>query len=767
MANTNIKRQITIELQLEGSKAAKAAAGHIEKYAKSVADSVPKSFSKADAAAKKHFANIEKYALNAAKSIEESFGKINYQSAADKFQKQWKSAIADVKSELKKMATDVKASASVGKAPRGTSGGSKAAAAAAEAKAPAGRVWKGGKFVETTDAEKVAEAERRAIEKLDKQRSQAMARQMAEQEKLAKQQERLAAKALKDQEALRKKEEAEANKRVSELARWEAAHEAANRKIVDSSKAALEGALLAGKGLVYLGLVAEEDMAKVAKTMIGIEAGVNVVKGGIAVWQGFADALKAAKAATLAQAAANEILAASQAGVSASAAGGGVAGAAGGAGAAAAGRAGGSALGGAAAGAAGGAATGGMAAAGKALWGLAAPVAKLAAVGVVATESVQLLGRSVGFTSPYFESVTGALISWRKAAADAAKSTEKLTKAEEAHQRRQERNRQREAEIAGKAAMRMSMADRYEADRRMIADSDPNLTALQRGQQSRAAAVAASERAEAEREAYQRRVEDQKKLGQAFSFADQAQQFEQESRAAEMRKAAEQEIYRALQQQLEMRKQLVEQSRAAAEQAKATLEAEKERTKDKVASFGRMSSGEQARLADIAKRHSAGEELSRADIDMLERSGFGGNIVRDYYSQKGQQAGGYDVLGQLGERDAEDDAHFEYQQAQGELAKAQVMAQQATNELSEQFKELTKAAQAATAAFQALMQAQNGGTPPPPGTAAPSGEPSVAGVGLGIGNGIDAMGREFNRTVQQVIDNTKRQQTNIAASQIV
>jgi len=743
MAANDIKRKVTIELQLGGSKAAKAASEQMQKYA-----------------------------TQAAKSIEQSFAKIASQNAADKFYKHWKKAIDGVRADFKKLTAEMsKAAAAAGKV--SVAGGTPVPKAATAAKskapsappAPAGRVWKSGKFVETTDAEKVAEAERRAIEKLDKQRSQAMARQMAEQEKLAKQQERLAAKALKDQEALRKKEEAEANKRVSELARWQAAHETANRKVADSIKTILDGGIQVAKGLAYVGIVSEESLDKVAKTLVKVEAASSFLKGTLAVWRGLTDAIRAARTATLAQAAANELLAASQAKAAATAGAGVVGGIAGGA----AGRAGGSAIGGAAAGFAGGSlARFGSALGRGAVWagraaGRAAvnPLTGAIVAGAVAGEGLSSALSSDGKGT--FATGAEAYSTWRTVRNQSAAISATENRMEE----RRKLAAQRDARISSEAAMRMALADRQEADRRMSAESDPNLTALQRGQQSRAAAVAAAEKAEAERQSYQKRVEDRKRQGQIFSFADQAQQFEQESRAAEMRKAAEQEIYRALQQQLEMRKQLVEQSRAAAEQAKATLEAEKERTKDKVASFGRMSSGEQARLADIAKRHSAGEELSRADIDMLERSGFGGNIVRDYYSQKGQQAGGYDVLGQLGERDAEDDAHFEYQQAQGELAKAQVMAQQATTELSEQFKELTKAAQAATAAFQALMQAQNGGTPPPPGTAAPSGEPSVAGVGLGIGNGIDAMGREFNRTVQQVIDNTRRQQTNIAASQIV
>lgn len=593
--------------------------------------------------------------------------------------------------------------------------------------------------------ENIAKAQERAMRSLDNQRSRALAQEMKAKNQAAKAEE-------KRREIEIKREEIAAAKRQSELEKWQAASEGANRKVLESTKALTEALVQTGKGMAYLGLVSEETSQDVLRGIVAIEAVANIFKGTITTFTAIADIQKAVRAGTLAQAAANEILAASQLKVAATAVAGGV----------------GSAAGGVASGAAAGAAGRfgfGMAAGaalptlGKIAGGIGS-VAAGAAVPLGAVAGGLALGEGIStLASGDGRGTIRTGIEAYSIYRQNQKTSAKIQAGQDQRQRRLDEAASRDDQIMNQAGMRSAQRARVEADARLRSELDPNSTALSRARDARARAASDVERSQLE--AAQARDNDQKRKqsGQVYSYADQLQAAQGMAEAATRRRDAEMEINGILKDQLASRKAAVESAQAELQAAKDRYEAEQQVTKGKAAQFGKLGAGEQARLTDIAQRYQSGEELSRADIDALERSGLGGNIATDYWAKQGNAAGAQSVLHNLGERDAESEAFNEMQRAEVQVERARDKELQAAQELTESTRNLTEAIDKASRIFNQLenLQINQEGVV----------DPDVENSSGGVGNAVASMGIEIERAVNGVQDNMIRLQQQIAAAQPV
>jgi hypothetical protein len=113
-----------------------------------------------------------------------------------------------------------------------------------------------------------------------------------------------------------------------------------------------------------------------------------------------------------------------------------------------------------------------------------------------------------------------------------------------------------------------------------------------------------------------------------------------------------------------------------------TLRAEKDRYSSMEEQFGRLKPEQQARLRGIAEKKSRGEELSRSDIETLDRSGAGGGAtVSAYFRGKGREGGFEAFAGAFGENAG-------LQQAQQAAKNASEVAKQSNEELTSVISEI-------------------------------------------------------------------------------
>jgi|GEM_PF-6174715 len=416
-------------------------------------------------------------------------------------------------------------------------------------------------------------------------------------------------------------------------------------RVTEAFESSAEAVMRLSRGFVMLGLAGEENTEKMLRGLIKVQAAFDLVVGGVKVivraqrmWQGLQTIALAQQTAEIALRKANAVAAKGEAvaigqkaaASTAAAAAGAVEGAVGGGrrstgtitgvgGRAVAGMVGRAALG-----------------AGRWIAGAALGLGKLVGVAVVLTEVIQGTRRAFGDTSKNAESFIGALMGWRKAAADAKKSTEDLAKAE-----------QRRSNALGMIETRVKMV---EAD----AEARAKRGEIGRGRTTRDIERAADMRGMtgSGRDLFIARGEQQRALGDVWntqSRMDEAGRKVSEAAnsgnmvtageaRAELAKAQEDAVKASdrlaesakerLRAEQEMAKVRIDAADKALKKSQEELDARKEgikeeqnRLKSAEERFGAMTRGEQREMIRIQKKADEGGTLSVEEAKRLEGLG--------------------------------------------------------------------------------------------------------------------------------------------------
>lgn len=639
-------------------------------------------------------------------------------------------------------------------------------------------------------AEKAADEKLKAEQRIEKERQK-------EAEKSARAAEKAARDAAKAEEK-RARDQEQADKRVAaEFSKAESVRFQSYQKLGQATKQVMEGTLTLARGFAYLGLVGEEDTKKIIDGLVGIQAGFDIVKGSIDVFFAIAESIGAVRKALLAATVAQEAFNVAQAMGGAGSVGKGAAKSAGrGVLGSMLGWLGGSALGAAGTGGAGwlfggggGAASaggGGAVGAGGVGAGLGAAAAYTgaAAVGAGVGELGSMGLNKLGYNSALFgwtnvndnKGTIGTSIEafnlWRQNSAMSKRLTAGRAALDDRKQQQAAQNQQitqqgsfdaaRLADLSAQASSRdrfelSGRSDLSEAQRQQEANRREQLRAVAEVDQARAAVA----------EAEARRLERQKNQ-QAALIADEMVAAERLKAATQAQLQAEQNGIDILRQQNEERKRAVEISQDQVKATKAAYEAAKEQTASRSASFGRLGKGEQARLAEIASRYEQGKTLSKADIDTLEKTGFGGQIVQQHYQKQGEAAGSLGVLNALGERDQEAEAFNEYQRAQSELERNRMVLTAGLEQETQAREKITTSMEAFSKALEraaeVLARVQGlDGSPAPAAAGAGPGGPSVAAGDISAGQ-LD-VAAEVNRSTAAMRDAIVSQHQTIRRTQ--
>lgn len=131
----------------------------------------------------------------------------------------------------------------------------------------------------------------------------------------------------------RLKQQAEKEKRERERSAREAESAAqklyaSNKQVTDSFTMATEGAIKLGQGIATLGIASEKDIEGLVRGLARVKGAADAIRGGIEIWRGITDGIRAYREAVAAAAVAEKALAAARA-ASAAAGGAQVAGVAG------------------------------------------------------------------------------------------------------------------------------------------------------------------------------------------------------------------------------------------------------------------------------------------------------------------------------------------------------------------------------------------------------------------------------------------------------
>jgi hypothetical protein len=417
---------------------------------------------------------------------------------------------------------------------------------------------------------------------------------------------------------------------------------AAENKFREAALNAGRGALDAVKGAALLGIAGQEDMQKFIQLFAQIEGGYQLVKGLSDLWYKGREAVLAYRAAVAAATAQQVALTAATAAGSAASAAGGV----------------------------GGLGRGLMAGAGGTLGALGGAALLWAALDVGKGSSdvrksghiaqgIGGLGEITGLMRSF-----GALESATKAQTEAAKAFVAFADMQLKNQQGLQDARNNQISGAVGIRSRLSSAGRL---------SDDGLVAL-----------ASQDVTSAEG-----RVADAQKFRSSFRGADRDQMLAAdkvessalgELQAAYERQAdAQQKIVDARKAAVDLAERDVETSRRQVEQAEKRVAVEMKGVTERQAAFGALSKQQQDQLRQISERAKSGATTER-DARELQRLGFGADISRDFFAQKGTAAGADDVLGALGELSGLGDAEAELAQARAQRKEAEENAKKSTEE---------------------------------------------------------------------------------------
>lgn len=335
--------------------------------------------------------------------------------------------------------------------------------------------------------------------------------------------------------------------------------ESANAALAQGFNDTAEGVLRLGRGMTALGLVGEEETQKILDTLLKVQASFDLVLGGIKAYQGIITLVKNYRAAVLAAAAAEQVLAAARAKTAA----------------------------------AGGASAAGSAASGLA--GAAAPAA-IGAGGTIGAFLAAISGTVLAL-KVFSETLTGSATQIGSLSNTIAEKEVGIA-AYLAEKVGTDRARAASGIIAGVPGA--SILGDILGQGADVADSNARV----RSADSRREAMLAAQFSEAERSA----------IGQARSdFAAEREveaakrKLDAEKEAAAVKLSASRESLRLSEQELD--------------RVQKMKEASEQRLLGAKRSFGLLDDKEQARLFAIQRRAAAGEDLGVADLRELSRVG--------------------------------------------------------------------------------------------------------------------------------------------------
>jgi hypothetical protein len=477
----------------------------------------------------------------------------------------------------------------------------------------------------TKDAERSAKAAEAAYNKQAAEATRAYSRIMRERDRQAK-----AAEAAADREAAAAVSAYSKimRAREKEAGQLEALQEKAGAYKKAIGQAGLEsaqGALKAAKGFATLGLVSEKSTEKLLRGLVMIQGAYDILEGGFKIWKGLSDGAELVNKALRVQITLEATLAAIRARGGKAAAGSAVAGAAGGV-AQGVGAAGGAAAG----------VGGGVGALASAAAGLAGFVALAAAAAVALVEVGTWLGRLAGFK---WDGPTQALLGWKKAADDLAKSEKAVAAAEERRARGDHllrKNAEQAAQETRSGQIRQGLG--FQGTLNSLSGADPVATA-------RAEAAAAASRLQGAK---------QTRIGQiSGGLGDITTGVEaglEDSVNAQQRLAeAEKARVESLKQQQQLRQQGLQTAKAELQTAQDALKAEQDRYKSTLARFGALKETEQEQLRRISEKVQGGGQINQEEARFLQQTGIGGGVAESFFAQQGAGQGGNAVLQGLGE----------------------------------------------------------------------------------------------------------------------
>ncbi|WP_298869233.1 hypothetical protein [uncultured Gimesia sp.] len=428
-----------------------------------------------------------------------------------------------------------------------------------------------------------------------------------------------------------KKAEKAAKKHAEKLKAAQEAVVAGHQKANESAVVVVQGLADMVEGAAKLGLVSEENFEKFTKNFNMVQDGIKVFKGFTDVIWKSREGLVALGTATKAQAAANEILAVSNNKVAASSV---VAGASGTA----------TAGSGAVATGAKTAGTGiAMIAGVKVLAALALAAAELASIALVLAEGFLAITRGIewliGASWDWNESILVAGDSYLRAAEDAEEAQKKTEAAEKRKQKLLEARSKFEDDEAKRAGFSRDMINANDAveDARQgggVSDVDKERIAALRDVQRAEKAVAEEKKIQEERIA----------AGHFQSIKNRVRVTADLEKAQGRMLAAEQNRLKSIMDQKNLIGEQIKAEKEKIQIGKDAMKSEQQRIRER---FGRLSAADQERAKEIGKKKAGGQELSRRDIQELERLGLAGDHASNFYAKVGAQSGADEVSANL------------------------------------------------------------------------------------------------------------------------
>lgn len=426
--------------------------------------------------------------------------------------------------------------------------------------------------------------------------------------------------------------------------------------------------------VAQLGLLAEDDVKKLAQGFVAVKGSVDLVSGGVDVIFGVRNALRASVTEATALKQAFELAAASGKTLQ------GVGGTAISAGGAAAGSA--VASGGAAA--AGGAAAGlggTLLAAAKGAAALAGQFALIGAAGLALGEA---LGRATSGAS-----FIGESIGWWKDSSAAKKGEQQTSKAEQARQSKLAMAAERDQKITTEAGFNSQVRQSREA-RATRMDAARGLDDGEQGVAARLRALQELDQAEAGIAAERERRMERQRNGEVKSVADQLSAVDRLVEAQDRLVTAEEKVSSALKSRMQLRQQELDKAEQAYQSATKNRESETTKAENQMARFARLDKGTQNQVRAVSEKLSAGGKLNEREAELLERTGLGSQKAQEFYVQKGKESGAENVLAGLGETSGLNSALAEEQKAFAELQAAHAKRAEAEKAAAEQSLKLAK-----------------------------------------------------------------------------
>lgn len=224
-----------------------------------------------------------------------------------------------------------------------------------------------------------------------------------------------------------------------------------------------------------------------------------------------------------------------------------------------------------------------------------------------------------------------------------AKSTEKLTKAEEARQRILDARARFEDQEAKKADLERDLRGaQYDVrESRSIAGGE-TVSETDRARLTALEDVRAAENAI---------LDDRKKQEDRIAYGHW-ESLNNRERVMKDLEAAQGRLLEAEKNRLKVivdqKKQIGEQLKAEKEKLKVAEDATKSEKQRLLERYGRLNKLEKSRVDAIGLKQAQGGQLNKREIKVLEDAGLVGNIASDYYAAQGAVAGGSQTINNLG-----------------------------------------------------------------------------------------------------------------------